>query len=106
MKRSRIERRTPLRAGKGLERRTRLRSKPSRRARPEEPLAERCEANVPGECTGRPEERHHILRRSQGGGDGPENTLDVCRRCHDWIGDNPMEAASRGLARFRMRDVS
>lgn len=61
---------------------------------------------MPDVCTGTPIERHHKLRRSQGGGDEQENTLDVCRDCHNWIGDNPLEAVQLGLARFAMRKMS
>jgi 5-methylcytosine-specific restriction endonuclease McrA len=27
-------------------------------------------------------ERHHIKKRSHGGGDEPENTIDLCHKCH------------------------
>lgn len=26
---------------------------------------------------------HHLIYRSEGGGDGVENTIGVCRKCHD-----------------------
>lgn len=66
-----------------------------KRARPEEPLAEVCEARADG-CTGRAEHRHHRKLRSHGGGDEKANTLDVCGRCHDWIHDHPAVAYGRG----------
>ncbi len=56
------------------------------RARPDEPLASVCE--VPG-CRSRATERHHKLRRSQGGTDEWDNTLDVCAWHHRVIHDNP-----------------
>lgn len=55
------------------------------RARPDEPLAEWCQVAVAGVCWGRADQRHHKLRRGQGGGDEAANTLDVCTGCHDQI---------------------
>ncbi len=69
------------------------------RARPGEPLADWCEALIYGVCAGRAAHRHHRLRRSQGGGDEPANTLDVCGRCHDWIHAHPQAAYARGWLR-------
>lgn len=40
---------------------------------------------------------HHLLKRSQGGGHGPDNLLDACFHCHDWIERHPKEAAATGL---------
>jgi hypothetical protein len=39
---------------------------------------------------------HHRKRRSQGGDDSPENTVRVCLACHQWIHDNPRDAAAAG----------
>lgn len=86
---------------KRLRRVTPLRSRPSRRARPDELLAELCKAGIPCVCTGRAECRHHILRRSQGGGDDRDNTIDVCSACHRWVHDNPAAALVLGLLRRR-----
>lgn len=60
----------------------------------------RCEARVKG-CSGQVDHVHHVLRRSQGGGNQPENLLGVCFWCHEWIHANPREAARRGLLRLR-----
>lgn len=52
---------------------------------------------------------HETLRRSQGAAIVPSQGLDedgwlaVCRACHDWIGANPREAVSLGLARWGIR---
>jgi hypothetical protein len=40
-----------------------------------------CEARTPL-CTGHHEQTHHVLRRSQGGDDHPDNALAVCAACH------------------------
>lgn len=68
------------------------------RARPDEPLATWCQVGAEG-CAGRAVHRHHILRRSRGGDDSPENTSDVCAMCHDRIHANPAWAYERGLLR-------
>lgn len=61
------------------------RARPSGRARPSEPLAERCEI-----CEERPAtHRHHRLPRSAGGGDEAENTLDLDAWCHGRVHANP-----------------
>lgn len=75
--------RTPLRRGKGL------RSTASGRARPGEPLATWCAAQIEGVCEGRATHRHHRLMRSQGGGDEAENTSDLCAPCHRFVHANP-----------------
>jgi len=41
-------------------------------------------------CSAVATERHHIVRRSQGGGDGP--TIEVCPSCHRKFTDNEWEA--------------
>lgn len=68
----------------------------SGRARPDEPLADWCEARFFG-CYGRATDRHHVLRRSHGGGDERENTRDLCRWCHlEVIHRNPAMAYEQG----------
>lgn len=52
-------------------------------------LCERCRS-APAVHT------HHRKRRSQGGDDSPENTVRVCLACHQWIHDNPRDAAAAG----------
>ena len=40
---------------------------------------------------------HHILPRSRGGQDEPDNWLVVCAwRCHRWIHENPKKAREGG----------
>lgn len=73
------------------------RGRVSGRARPDEPLATWCEAQVDGVCTGRAEHRHHVRRRSQGGGDDASNTRDLCGRCHEHVHRNPEWAYEAGL---------
>lgn len=67
------------------------------RAEPERALATRCEAGIQLVCTGRAVLRHHIVRRSQGGGHGADNTLDLCSSCHDHIHGNVAWARRHGL---------
>lgn len=40
-----------------------------------------CKCPRCGKLTTEPQ-RHHIIYRSQGGCDDPQNCLDVCRECH------------------------
>ena len=65
------------------------------RARPNDPLAEFCEAQLPV-CLGAASCRHHKVRRSQGGGDGPESTADLCATCHVYIHANPAWSYEHG----------
>lgn len=61
-----------------------------------------CEALVEGVCTRYASDLHEKLRRSQGGkivGGDASDYLIVCRPCHTWIGNNPAQAFSLGLAR-------
>lgn len=67
------------------------------RAEPERELATWCEVKVALVCTGRAVLRHHIIRRSQGGGHGPDNTLDLCLNCHDHIHGNVDWARGHGF---------
>lgn len=66
------------------------------RARPSEALAEVCQIGKWGVCTFTPEHRHHIVMRSQGGGDEPGNTLDVCEACHHYAHMHRAEARVKG----------
>jgi 5-methylcytosine-specific restriction endonuclease McrA len=106
-------RRTPLQAGtsrlrasRGLSRRPyRPRRKSDaewRKARGEvlKRAVNRCEARLP-RCSGEATHVHHVLRRSQGGTNEPDNLLAVCFLCHEWIHANPKEAAAAGLLRLR-----
>ena len=40
---------------------------------------------------------HHILRRSQGGQDSPDNLVTLCRAHHDWVHGNPESSRNLGL---------
>ncbi len=42
---------------------------------------------------------HHLLRRSQGGTDLPDNLAAVCTSHHDWIHAHPARAVTLGLLR-------
>jgi len=59
----------------------------------------RCEAQWSQLCTGIGVHPHHIVRRSQGGDNTPDNLLLVCYFCHDLIHHNPAEALVRGYLR-------
>ena len=93
----------------GLTRRTRLRkASPTNtrwnapgRARPDEPLADWCEAAVEGVCTGRATVRHHIIRRGPGSSDEASNTLDLDEACHRHIHANVTWAKANGFLRSR-----
>ena len=51
-------------------------------------------------CDGRAVDIHEPLTRARGGSIlDPENTMAVCRSCHDWIHNNPENAKSLGLLR-------
>lgn len=123
-----LKRKTPLRAktqlrskagldrGSGLQRAREMKPKSAKRRKVDvdrrtfvrEVLAARpwCEACtvVPGRIgmivRVRPShDVHELKRRSQGGSVlDASNVLAVCRVCHDWIGENPGEAFTRGLA--------
>ena len=64
-------------------------------------LAERgpwCEAGLAG-CTGRWQDMHEQVRRSQGGDPlDADNILLLCRACHRWVTEHPVEARRRNLA--------
>jgi hypothetical protein len=69
------------------------RKKKRGRARPDEPMRWRCEIDG---CPNPATERHHKLRRSQGGSDDASNTADVCGVHHAWIHANPAESYEAG----------
>lgn len=58
----------------------------------------RCEARLVG-CDGTGDQAHHVLRRSQGGPDTPENLLWCCSTCHQNIHANPERSFAMGLLR-------
>ena len=53
------------------------------------------------DCTGRSTHAHHILPRSQGGDNMPDNGLGTCSRCHGWVHANPALSYARGWLRRR-----
>ena len=86
-----------LRAARGREHVTPIgkpaaRKKPKGRARPLEPLRWRCEICGENPAT----ERHHKLRRSQGGSDDASNTLDLCGWCHARVHSEPEISYAEG----------
>jgi hypothetical protein len=111
-----LERRKPLARGKGLKRSGRVKPRRStpRRGRLTLTGSDRqelrhatydraggqCEAGIAPGCPGRVDrerfEWHHRKLRSQGGDDVPENSLCVCRSCHEWIHRHPQVAQASG----------
>lgn len=63
-----------------------------------------CEARLPG-CLGRATNCHHVLPRSAGGTDTPDNLLDLCGSgttgCHGWIEHNRTDAMALGYLKSR-----
>ena len=47
------------------------------------PICGRIKANSP----------HHIIPRSEGGGDNPENITNLCKKCHDEVEEDPRKWA-------------
>ena len=58
-----------------------------------------CEARCSDACAGRGMDAHHVQLRSQGGSDGPDNLLWLCRPCHEWIHRNPQVSYEKGWLR-------
>jgi 5-methylcytosine-specific restriction endonuclease McrA len=86
-----LRRKTPLRQSTTVRRVNR-----SGRAEPERPLSLECQAQVAVACGHWAAHRHHKLPRSAGGGDEWQNTLDVCRACHEWIHAHPADSYAAG----------
>lgn len=56
----------------------------------EQPLCARCQLRYAVDP-------HEPLSRGRGGSITDEdNIVPLCRECHDWIGDNPLEAEAEG----------
>ena len=57
------------------------------------------------QCSNRSVDIHEPLQRSHGGSiTDPENTIAVCRRCHDWIHSHPKVSIELGLLRSAYGD--
>jgi len=96
-----------VKRGGPLRRKTRLRAvgKKAKRDREELELtgavvrlrsSNKCEAQVPGVCTGAGQHIHHRKLRSQGGDNLAKSLLHVCFKCHRYIHDHPAESYERG----------
>ena len=48
-------------------------------------------------CGAKTTDAHHVLARSQGGGDDLSNGLGLCHACHMWVHDHRGEAQVLGL---------
>lgn len=120
MKRSPLNRKTPLRSGSQLKRSTPIRQVSKKReklnrarrdfvagflaARP------RCEAQQPVMLVDRNHrcqiwsvDVHEVLTRARGGSIlDPDNCRAICRACHDWIHDHPKLATEVGLLASRL----
>jgi hypothetical protein len=103
VKRSPLRRKTRLQSRTQLARHTGLRRRRrdlgAARTAVRERAGGRCEAAIEGVCTGSGAHAHHVLRRSQGGPDTPENLLWLCPPCHGHIHENPAWATEQGLLR-------
>lgn len=115
MKRTPLTRKTPLERGAPLARSRPLAKQSPKRKREQSErrrLVEkvlrtrtRCEAGPlvrkaqPGfECGGYSVDVHEPLTRARGGSIlDEENTIALCRRCHDWIHEHPGMARQVGL---------
>lgn len=62
----------------------------------------RCEASFSPHCAGVGHHAHHVLRRSQGGPNTPENLLWTCAACHGLIHAEPERAMRAGYLRSKM----
>lgn len=58
----------------------------------------RCEAQIHGVCAGRGIDVHEIKARSAGGLiTNPENCMNLCRPCHEWINEHANAARDLGF---------
>jgi hypothetical protein len=105
MKRTPLKRGSPMKRGKGVRRRS------AKKVKRDEIRAEvlmgllmergnACEAHVEEVCQGGACDGHEVLSRGRGGDPAlAENSLLVCRPCHDWIHGHPVSATELGLLR-------
>lgn len=104
MKRTALKRKTPLKRGKGLAKVGKHR-KPiqaqyvkQRTAFLEKAAATGCQAGIEcGLTPGKAQDVHHKQGRAGKLLLDETKWIAVCRRCHDWIHDNPKEATDLGL---------
>lgn len=62
-----------------------------------ERAGERCEVvRFDVRCGHRAVHAHHVLPRSSGGKDVPENLLACCEGCHQWVHAHPAESEPLG----------
>lgn len=58
----------------------------------------RCEVRIEGQCIGYATDVHEILARGAGGSiTDPENCLNSCRPCHDFVTEHPNRARELGF---------
>lgn len=119
MKRSPIQRKTPLKQGKPLQRNTPLRPVSKKREKINRARRElvagllaarpRCEARTlifPVDDKHRCDlwscDIHEVVTRARGGDIlDPDNCRAICRACHDWIHAHPADATRVGLLASR-----
>ena len=118
MKRSRLQRKTPLKQGESTLKRTPLKprsEKTAKKYREERvPFVKRILAERPlcEICGRRPStDVHEILSRGRSGGVhgsvwlDESNVMALCRPCHTWVTDHPREAEQQGYLK-RSNDKS
>lgn len=116
MKRSPLQRKTPLRRVAISPRTTPLKRSTARLrlhapGKPRVTAAERrarklvrkrsqgwCEIQVPGLCMTLATDWSHRIREGQGGPWSPVNGLHACRPCHSWTHSNPAASRVKGWA--------
>lgn len=109
MKRSPLQRRSKLRAGKPLQRHARMRQQSAKQRRKQAEwsavnrakvaeIGTGCEVRLAGQCWGRASGGHHIQKRSAGGPHTRANNLRACPACHDFIELNPAWAIENGYS--------
>lgn len=122
MKRSALQRRTPLNRGTSRLKRSALKpGKPLRKVSERQrarldvwgEVAARAVARVKGvcpvagpHCQTKAVVGHHIRLRSQGGTDTDENCLPCCRRCHRFLHSNPAWSEANGFIRTKRSEVA
>jgi hypothetical protein len=58
---------------------------------------EACEAHLQGICTHNSTDVHHIAGRSGDRLNDTSKWMAVCRSCHTWIEEHPVEATEKGF---------